>query len=246
MLGDPDFFQNPIEKLTSPSYIDDLSKSISLSKTSTLPSLELGVNNNSKEKTETTHFSVLDSNGNSVAMTLTLNGNYGSGVTSEKFGIALNNEMDDFTTLPGEPNMYGLIQGEGNLVQAGKRPLSSMSPTLITSKNGSSEKVVLSLGAPGGPTIISGVFQVLYRNLYRNKNLDISVQAPRVHHQFLPNVLYIDEDRFQEATKQGLIKKGHKLEERTFIGRVSAVSLKESGTLEAAYDSRGEGAAGGY
>lgn len=252
LLGDPDFYINPIEYLTSTKYLKELSESIKQSRTSTLPPLEASLVNSKpyKEKTETTHFSVLDSKGNGVAITLTLNGNYGSGVTSEKFGIALNNEMDDFTTLPGQPNMYGLIQGEGNYVQPGKRPLSSMSPTLVTKKmpikNEKSEKVVLTLGAPGGPTIISGVLQVLYRNIYRAKDLDLSIQTPRVHHQFLPNVLYIDAERFQDATKVGLIKKGHKLEERNFIGRINAVSLKDSGTLEAAFDSRGEGSVGGY
>lgn len=240
MLGDPDFHNNPIELLTSEKYLSELSRSIKVSKATTLP--PLSSLKNYKESSETTHFSVLDKDGNSVSMTLTLNGNYGSGVVTDKFGIALNNEMDDFTTLPGKPNMYGLVQGQGNLVEPGKRPLSSMSPTLVA-KDG---KIILSLGAPGGPTIISGVLQVLYRSLIRGVEIDRAIQTPRVHHQFLPNTLFIDEWRFQPATVEGLKRKGHKLEEKRFIGRVSAVRLKDDGILEAAFDSRGEGASGGY
>ncbi|NJL24293.1 MAG: hypothetical protein HC902_03360 [Calothrix sp. SM1_5_4] len=138
-----------------------------------------------KESSQTTHFTVMDAEGRAVALTVTLNGNYGSAVVSSTYGIALNNEMDDFTTRPGEPNMYGLIQGAGNEVAPGKRPLSSMSPTLVE-KNG---KIVMALGAPGGPRIITGVLQALFRILTRQMDADSAVQAPRVHHQFLPQVL---------------------------------------------------------
>lgn len=239
LLGDPDFYKNPLNKLVSNDYISKMAESISLYKANQLKPLS---EKSFLETNETTHFSILDADGNSVALTVTLNGNYGSGVVSKKYGIALNNEMDDFTTQPGVANMYGLLQGKGNYVEAGKRPLSSMSPTLVEKKG----KVVLSLGAPGGPTIISGVLQVLYRSLVRYMDIDRSVQAPRVHHQFFPNVLYIDEWRWQPATQRGLKLRGHNLEERPFIGRVNAVRLKDNGLLEAAYDSRGEGAVGGY
>ena len=239
LLGDPDFYKNPMDQLLSKKYLKELANSISLAKTQQLKPLS---ENDIKESNETTHYSVLDSEGNSVAITVTLNGNYGSAVVSNQFGIALNNEMDDFTTRPGEPNMYGLVQGSGNYVEAGKRPLSSMSPTLVE-KNG---KIILSLGAPGGPTIISGVLQVIYRSLVRNLNIDRAIQAPRVHHQFLPNQLFIDEWGFQPATLNGLRTKGHQLVEKPFIGRVNAVRLKDDGVLEAAFDTRGEGSAGGY
>src|SRR5690606_34883101 len=126
-----------------------------------------------KESGDTTHFSIMDSKGNAIALTVTLNGNYGSAVVSDKFGIALNNEMDDFTTRPGEPNMFGLVQGKGNLVEPGKRPLSSMSPTLV----GKDGKIVMSLGAPGGPRIISGVLQVLYRVLTSKMDMDLAIQT---------------------------------------------------------------------
>jgi gamma-glutamyltranspeptidase/glutathione hydrolase len=150
LLGDPEFHKNPLKLLTSETYLEEMRKSVNLRKTVALKPLMPG---EIKESSETTHFSVMDAEGHAIALTVTLNGGYGSAVVSEKYGIALNNEMDDFTTKPNEPNMYGLIQGPGNYVEAGKRPLSSMSPTLVE-KNG---KIVMSLGAPGGPRIITGV-----------------------------------------------------------------------------------------
>ena len=123
-----------------------------------------------------------DADGNAISLTVTLNGSFGSGVFSEKYGIALNNEMDDFTTRPGEPNAYGLVQGFGNRVQPGKRPLSSMSPTLVE-KDG---KVVMTLGAAGGPRIISSVIQTIYRVLVTGLDIDRAVQFPRVTTSFYP------------------------------------------------------------
>jgi gamma-glutamyltranspeptidase/glutathione hydrolase len=175
-------------------------------------------------------------------MTVTLNGDYGSGVVSKKYGIALNNEMDDFTTKPKVPNMFGLIQGAANRVEAGKRPLSSMSPVLVEDHG----KIAMSLGAPGGPRIISAVFQVLYRVLARHLDMDQAIQAPRIHHQFLPNVMDIEADRFSPEVISGLKDKGQQLKVVSHIARVFGVRKNSEGILEAAFDSRGEGAAGGY
>lgn len=239
MLGDPDFNKNPVPFLTSDQYLSEMSKNVNMKKTAALKPI-----NDSdivQESTETTHFSVLDQFGNAVAITITLNGDYGSGILTEKFGIALNNEMDDFTTRPGEPNMYGLIQGAANAVEPGKRPLSSMSPTLVTNKDG---KVVMSLGAPGGPRIISGVLQVLYRTLALQTDVDLAVQAPRVHHQFLPNKVLIDSGRFTPETIKNLRDRGHTVEEG-WMGRVYLVRQRPDGLLEGTFDSRGEGAVGG-
>jgi len=236
LLGDPDFFKNPLEQLTADNYLREMAKSIRLSRVVTLPP-----HNGFKEPNETTHFSVLDKNGNAVAFTVTLNGNYGSGVVSDRYGIALNNEMDDFTTQPGKANLYGLIQGKGNLVEAGKRPLSSMSPTLVE-KDG---KIVMSIGAPGGPRIISSVFQVIYRFIVNNLDIDQAIQAPRVHNQFDPAVLYVDEKRFSPDLIKLLEKRGHKVEP-SWMGRVYAVTLDHDGVLSGAFDQRGEGAVGGY
>lgn len=240
LLGDPDFHQNPIEKLTSEKELQKLAKSISLRKTSTLKPLD-EKDYSEKESTETTHFTVMDAQGNTVTLTTTLNGNYGSKVVSEKYGIALNNEMDDFTTKPGEPNMYGLIQGQGNSVEPGKRPLSSMTPTLAMKDN----EVVLALGAPGGPRIISGVLHVLYRVLGQDLDLDLAVQAPRVYHQFMPNTLYVDKNRFSPTVLSQLKRKGHQVEE-SWMAKVYAVQRDpKTKHLKAAFDSRGEGAVGG-
>lgn len=237
LLGDPDFHKNPISYLTSTSYLNEMAKSISLKKTSELKPLSDAI---PAESNETTHFSVLDHLGNSVAITITLNGDYGSGIMTEKFGITLNNEMDDFTTRPGEANMFGLIQGAANAVEPGKRPLSSMSPTLVMR----GDRVVMSLGAPGGPRIISGVLQVLYRTLAKQSDVDLAVQAPRVHHQFLPNKVFIDGGRFTPETVQDLKRRGHQVEEG-WMGRVYLLRQRPDGLLEGAFDSRGEGMVGG-
>lgn len=242
LLGDPDFHKNPLENLLSESYLSELSRSIRKEKVTTLAALPENFGaDTKKEHTETTHFSVIDADGSAVAMTVTLNGNYGSGVIAEKSGVALNNEMDDFTTRPNEPNMFGLIQGLGNVVEGGKRPLSSMSPTLVTKDS----KVVMALGAPGGPRIISAVLQVLYRVLGRGTDVDSAIQAPRVHHQFQPNTLFVDKDKLPPETLQALRVRGHMIEEST-LAKVYAVRVNKAGILEGAFDLRGEGAAGGF
>ena len=242
-LGDPDFFkENPDQMLLSDKYLKNLSKTINLRKTSALTSLKLPKKKISqkKESKETTHLAVIDIHGNAVSLTTTLNGNFGSGIFSEKFGISLNNEMDDFTTRPGKPNMFGLVQGLGNKVEPGKRPLSSMTPTIIT-KNG---KAVLALGARGGPRIISAVFQVIYRVLVNGFDIDLAVQSPRVHHQFLPNIVFHDPYRISQDVLNNLKKKEHKLKTGS-TGKVIAVGKRKDGVLVGTFDSRGVGKAAG-
>jgi len=175
-------------------------------------------------------------------MTLTLNGRFGSFVVSDKYGIVLNNQMDDFNTRPGKPNQFGLIQGTNNKIKTGRRPLSSMSPTIVKKK----DEVVMALGAAGGPMIISAVFQILYRHLVRKLDLDKAVQFPRVHHQFLPRTLFVEQNRFSPVVLQILKKRGHKIAVRDFIAEAHVVSKNEEGLLEGAFDSRGEGATGGF
>jgi gamma-glutamyltranspeptidase/glutathione hydrolase len=238
LLGDPDYTKNPVPWLLSDSYLNELVHSLSPKKVVSLKPLS---ESQSQEAVETTHYSVLTADGTAVAITTTLNGDYGSGVTSRTYGIALNNEMDDFTTRPNEPNMYGLIQGQANSVEPGKRPLSSMSPTIVE-KDG---KAIMAIGAPGGPRIITGVLQVLYRVLGRGMDLDLAVQAPRVHHQFIPQKVLIDAHRFSPEVLKALREKGHVVEE-DWMGRVYAVRLRPDGVLEAAFDARGEGAVGGF
>lgn len=239
MLGDPDFHRNRISYLTSDAYLSEMTKSVNMKKAVLPKALD---DKQIKESTDTTHFSIMDNEGHAIALTVTLNNNYGSAVISNKFHIALNDEMDDFTTRPGEPNMYGLTQGQGNDVEPGKRPLSSMSPTLVE-KDG---KVILSAGAPGGPRIITAVLQTLYRTLALNMNVDQAVNFPRVHHQFSPNKIYVDAGRFSPEVLQGLRDRGHQIEEATGMGKAYAIRLRPDGILEGAFDARGEGAAGGF
>lgn len=238
LLGDPEFVQNPISWLTSDDYLKPLGKMFKSHKVLTLEPLKDSPT--LKESTETTNFTVMDADGNTVVLTSTLNGNYGSHVVSNKYGIALNNEMDDFTTQIDKPNMFGLIQGKANFVQAGKRPLSSMSPTIVVKD----QKTVLALGASGGPTIITSVFQTWYRVLFHGFDIDKAIQTPRVHQQFAPNTLFVDNNLFPLDTKRGLEKLGHKIETST-TGKVNGIVLNPQGILEGAYDSRGEGGAGG-
>jgi len=241
LLGDPDYHDNPFDKILSDGYLNKMAKSIDNSRAVQLAPL---VDKPVDDSKETTQFSILDADGNAISLTVTLNGSYGSGVVSEKYGISLNNEMDDFTTRPGEPNAYGLVQGLGNRVQPGKRPLSSMSPTLVE-KDG---KIVMTLGAAGGPWIISSVIQTIYRVLVTGLDIDRAVQFPRVHHQFLPNKLFIDEFKFSPEVVTGLQQRGHETVayKPGRMGRIKAVRLNDKNYLEASFDNRSEGAVGGY
>jgi gamma-glutamyltranspeptidase / glutathione hydrolase len=236
LLGDPDFAKNPIAQLLDDKYLSDMAKlvkpdkAIDVEPLKTLPF----------EKEQTTHISIMDGAGNTIAMTITLNGDFGSGIVTSKYGISMNNEMDDFTTKPGQPNMFKLIQGSANLVRPGARPLSSMSPTIVE-KNG---RTVLSLGAPGGPRITTAVLQVLYRVLTQPFDIDQAIQAPRVHHQFLPNVVKIDKLKFSPEVLAALKARGHVIETGS-TGKVYGIFRSEDGLLSGAADQRGESAAGG-
>ena len=243
LLGDPGFHKNPTSPFLSPMEVQKWLNKITEDKAVPLPPLSEPKNPDS-ESTETTHYTVMDSDGNAVSLTVTLNTNFGSKWVSEKFGIALNNEMDDFTTRPGEPNAYGLVQGSGNLVQPGKRPLSSMSPTVVL--NPKTQKVVMALGASGGPFIISGVLQTLYRVLGHGDDMDRAIQAPRVHHQFRPHWVSMDPGRHSPLTLGALKKLGHKVKEGSGRAIVNGIRINEKGLLEAAYDSRDEGGASGF
>ena len=241
LLGDPDYHDNPFDRLLSPAYLDEMARSIDSGKATQLEPL---VDDIPAESTETTQYTILDAEGNAISLTVTLNGTFGSGVVSEQFGISLNNEMDDFTSRPNEPNAYGLLQGYGNRVQPGKRPLSSMSPTLVE-KDG---RIVMALGAAGGPRIISSVIQTIYRVLVTGLDIDRAVQFPRVHHQFLPNKLYMDEFKFAPEVITALQLRGHETvpQRPAYLGRIKAVRINDKGYLEASYDNRSEGSVGGY
>ena len=229
LIADPDFHKTPIENILSKKYLKEMGDSISKNKVQNLKPLK-----------ETTHLAVMDKRGNTVSMTLTLNLNYGSKVVTPAYGIVLNNQMDDFTTKPHQPNSFGLIQGKGNQVQGGKRPLSSMSPTLVKKQG----KTIMALGASGGPRIISAVLQVLYRSLVNGLNIDQAIQFPRIHHQFLPRKTYVEKNRFSPDVLKILSRKKHIIEESPRMGKVYGIQKKDQ-VLQSAFDFRGDGLAWG-
>lgn len=190
------------------------------------------------ESTETTHLSVVDGEGNGVAVTTTLNGSFGSGVLVPELQILLNNEMDDFATAPGRPNLYGLVQGEANAVGPGKRMLSSMTPTVAW--RGSE---VLALGSPGGSRIPTATAQVLLAVLVDGVTIQDAVTRPRIHHQWQPDEL-LAEESLDAATREALERRGHRVNLQRRLGEVHAVRRGADGSLEAAADQRGPGAGG--
>lgn len=236
-LGDPDFVKNPVETILKDESLAKLASEIKMDQAHKVD-VEKTIR---EESANTTHFSVMDGDGNTVAMTVTLNGDWGSALITPKYGLALNNEMDDFTTRPGKPNLYGLIQGLANQVRPGARPLSSMSPSIVE-KDG---RTVLSVGSPGGPRIITAVLQVIYRTLRGPFDIDQAIQAPRVHHQYIPDRVSYDALRFSPEVISALEKRGHALKP-SFTAKVYGVRKTDEGILEGAADARGEGAAGGY
>lgn len=215
-LGDPDFVRVPVEKLLDPAYVAGRMKDFSPDRATPASAVQPGLgkfdpaNLRHAEKMETTHFSVVDAAGNAVSNTYTLNGAYGSGVTIPGTGILMNNEMDDFTSQVGTPNMFGLIQGEANAIVPGKRPLSSMTPTLVT-KDG---KLVLVTGSPGGPTIINTVLQIITNVIDHKMPVMQAVEAPRIHNQWLPDVVTFERFGLSPDTAALLRAKGHTLPER--------------------------------
>jgi gamma-glutamyltranspeptidase/glutathione hydrolase len=238
-LGDPDFFRVPVSALLSKRYVADRRRSIDPQHAT--PSREVHAGTMSAyESSETTHYSIADAEGNVVAVTYTLNGSFGSGVTATGLGFLLNNEMDDFAAKPGQPNAYGLVQGEGNTVQPRKRPLSSMTPTIVL-RNG---KFYMALGSPGGPTIINTVLQVLVNVLDFGMNIQDAVDWPRIHHQWLPDELRM-EAGFSPDTIDLLKARGHQIRTVNSQGEVAAI-LFDGQWLHGAADPRTESTAEGY
>lgn len=238
-FGDPDFFKVPIHALLNPAYLAKQKSTID--PTRATPSSEIGPGKlTGYESSETTHFSIVDKDGNAVAMTYTLNGGYGSHVTVPGTGILLNNEMDDFAAKPGVPNMFKLIQGEANAIQPGKRPLSSMTPTILV-RDG---KPFLVVGGPGGSKIISSVLQVILNVVDFGMNAQDAVDAPRFHHQWQPDVLTIEKG-FSPDTLRILESLGHKVESSNSVARIEAIVI-DKGLLQGGADGRGYGKAEGY
>ena len=239
-LGDPDFHKVPLRGLLDRSYIDKLRASIDWEQASPSASVKPGIPT-APEPTETTNFSIADAMGNAAVLTYTLNGNYGSGVTVPKLGFLLNNEMDDFSVKPGTPNMFLLIQGEANAIQPKKTPLSSMTPTILV-KDG---KVRMLVGAPGGGRIITGVLQVILNVVDHGMNLQEAIDAPRFHHQWLPDKLYLEKG-FSPDTIELLKQRGHATEPTEGVASVNGIMIGAEGWLYGAWDGRRDGKVSGY
>ncbi|MEZ4422370.1 MAG: gamma-glutamyltransferase [Gemmatimonadota bacterium] len=252
-LADPDFVEMPLERLTSKAYATERGADISLARAT--PSSAVGPGLGPAQRgTQTTHYSVVDANGNAVATTTTINSWYGSGVTVAGAGFLLNNEMDDFAAKPGTPNQFGLVQGENNAIEPGKRMLSAMTPTLVLDPDG---RLFLVTGTPGGSTIITTVFQMISNVIDHGMNVAQAVNAPRVHHQHLPDVVVYEHGGLTAETVAALEALGHRLQEREagetdayFSGGVSgdvqAILVGPTGALQGWSDPRRGGRAVGW
>jgi len=240
-FGDPDFFKVPIIGLLDPAYIKKRAATIDRDHATPSDQVKPGKPAGS-EGTETTHFSVVDAEGNAVAVTYTLNGGYGNGITVPGLGFLLNNEMDDFAAKPGAANMFGLVQGEGNTIRPGKRPLSAMTPTIIL-RDG---KLFMTVGAPGGSRIITAVTEVFLNVADFGMNAQDAVDAPRFHHQWQPDILYLEKG-FSPDTVDLLKQRGFKVDYSpgVVIARVEAIVI-DGGWLQGGSDGRALGKAAGY
>lgn len=240
-LGDPDYFDVPLNDLLNKDYLDHRISEIDPERAATADEIRAG-DFNDLESEETTHYSVVDRFGNAVAATTTLNGGYGCKIVVEGAGFFLNNEMDDFSIKPGVPNMYGLVGGEANAIMPGKRMLSSMTPTIIT--KGDDLKYVV--GTPGGSTIITSVFQTILNVIDHNMTMKEAVTAGRFHHQWLPEYIRSERQAIDSVTMVRLKELGHELRFTGAIGRVDAIKVWPDGTFEGGADPRGDDTAIGY
>jgi gamma-glutamyltranspeptidase/glutathione hydrolase len=236
-FGDPDFIKFPLETLISPKYLDEQWKTFEPGQAALAKGAGKATVN---EPQHTTHFSVMDREGNTVAITTTVNNNFGSGFVPPGTGIVMNDEMDDFSTQIGVPNLFGLVGNESNSIAPEKRPLSSMSPTIVRDLKGNNQ---IAIGAAGGPRIITAVFLSLLNRLRFGMTLSDAVAMPRVHHQWSPSTVYLEKNGFSHETRSMLEDKGYALGEAITLGKVHALERTSNGRTWGAADPRGEGAA---
>jgi gamma-glutamyltranspeptidase/glutathione hydrolase len=242
-MGDPDFAKVPVNSLIDKKYAEKRRDSIDRDKASSSEKIGHG-KITSGEPMETTHFTVADKDGTVVTNTYTINDLYGSAVTAKGTGVLLNDEMDDFAARPGKANMFGLIQGENNSVQPGKRPLSSMTPTIVLRKDGT---VWFALGARGGPRIISAVMQSVINVIDHDMDIQEAIDAPRIHHQWFPDEILYETFGLSPDTKSILERYGHKFAAKPGqIASATGIMFDSKGVRLGAIDSRSDGAAIGY
>jgi gamma-glutamyltranspeptidase/glutathione hydrolase len=236
-LGDPDFVNVPKDSLLDPAYLNQRMESFSFNQATKSTDIAPG-SIVWEESEETTHYSIIDTMGNAVAVTTTLNGSYGSKVFVEKGGYFLNNEMDDFSSKPGVPNMFGLIGGKANAIAPQKRMLSAMTPTIVE-KNG---KLAMILGTPGGSTIITSVLQIILNVYEFDMDIQAAVSAARFHHQWLPDLIVFEPNQFEESLINALQQKQYQIKEEysRIIGRVDAIHLSDLGEISTGADPRGD------
>jgi len=242
-LGDPDFNEIPYKEITSDEYLSSRMKDFSF----LTPTLSKDLNPgdiNIIESSETTHYSILDQFGNSVSVTTTLNAAYGSKLYSDELGFFLNNEMDDFSSKPGVPNMYGLIGSKINRIEPGKRMLSSMTPTIVEKNN----DLYMVLGTPGGSTIITSVLQTILNVHEFKMTMQQAVNAPRFHHQWLPDVILFETTGFDKKITDKVASDGYKthFDSSKITSKVEGILILDNGKIEGGADKRGDDKAVGF